>query len=540
MPSLTSMASALAITVLAGGLALPADAADPGPAEDVTARRLADRTPGGTPLGGQSAGDADAIAALRAARPGTVRLVVRVRDAAAVSRALRTTLSAGVESAIRLPELNAFSLVVPSQQADTVRRTLAARDDVTEVFAAHRRKFSDVPNDPDWVNQRAYLTTVSAPAAWDVTHGSTSARIAVIDSGIDTSHPDLAGKVVASYNAVTGTTSVNDTIGHGTEVASVAAANTNNSTGIAGAGFASMLLAVKVDDAAGDIWSDAVADGIRWAADNGADVINVSLGSTGDDALERDAVAYARSRGALVVAAAGNEGTSTPMYPAAYDGVIAVGATDQSGSARTSFSSYGTWVDVGAPGLNIRAAKAGGGLATVSGTSFAAPLVAGEAALLAAYPSQPTEPQLAAAIRAGTKGGALGFDRGLVDFRAAFNTLAPTSVPTITEPGSGSTISGTVRVTATSQAAKVRFSVGGTAATATPSVVDGTATATLPTYGLSGTQTVEATDCDQFGVCAATGHQISVTIANNPPVMTAPTQGATIGADIHGLSRRSR
>ncbi len=139
-------------------------------------------------------------------------------------------------------------------------------------------------------------------------HGSADVKIAIVDSGVDTTHPDLAGKIAGQYNAVDGSPDVTDTMGHGTFVAGVAAAATNNGTGVSGAGFDSSVLAVKVADANGNIDDDALAAGILWAADNGANIINLSLVSPVLTDLVRDALDHAAAKGVLVVAAAGNDG----------------------------------------------------------------------------------------------------------------------------------------------------------------------------------------------------------------------------------------
>ena len=223
-------------------------------------------------------------------------------------------------------------------------------------------------------------------------------RIAIVDSGVDVRHPDLAGKVVGTYNAVTGGTDVHDVVGHGTGTASVAAAATGNGVGIAGAGRDSSLLAVKVADVTGRIFTDDLAAGIVWAVDNGADVVNLSLGGPTSDRLEKAAVAYAEAHDVLVVAAAGNEGTSAKQYPAALPGVLAVGATSSNGAVRAPFSSYGSWVDLAAPGRSIVVATPGGGYEVADGTSYSAPLVSGAAALLAAYRPGRTAAELQQAL----------------------------------------------------------------------------------------------------------------------------------------------
>ncbi len=239
------------------------------------------------------------------------------------------------------------------------------------------------PNDPyfnsglQWGPQR-----IQAPQAWDISRGN-GIRIAIVDTGVQNDHPDLQGKVVMGYNYVNGNWNPYDYNGHGTHCAGIAAAATNNGIGIAGMAPGAQIYAVKVlgDNGSGTLAN--VAAGIRHAADNGSHVINLSLGaSVGASTLE-DAVNYAWSRGSVVVAAAGNAGNTARHYPAAYANAIAVAATD-SADRKASFSTYGTWVDVAAPGVDILSTYSGSRYAYLNGTSMAAPHVAGQAALLAA------------------------------------------------------------------------------------------------------------------------------------------------------------
>jgi thermitase len=242
---------------------------------------------------------------------------------------------------------------------------------------------SFTPNDPMLPDQWG-LARVEAPLAWGVTQGSSTIRIAVLDTGIDAGHGDISPKVVATRNFTTSST-VNDRNGHGTHVAGIAAAVTNNARGVAGLGFNSVLMNGKVlgDDGSGT-WSW-VANGIIWAADNGAQVINMSLGGTSHSATVENAVNYAWGRGAVLVAAAGNSNTDSLTYPAAYANVIAVGATDRN-DARASFSNFGAWVDVAAPGVDILSTfprlRRNDRYRWMSGTSMSAPFVAGLAGLV--------------------------------------------------------------------------------------------------------------------------------------------------------------
>src|SRR3990170_879710 len=172
-----------------------------------------------------------------------------------------------------------------------------------------------------------------------------------------------------------------DTYGHGTHVAGIAAATAGNGVGVAGVCPRCTILAVKVfADGSGSTSDFTVAQGIVWAVDHGANVVNLSLGGPGSSAVAQAAVDYAWSRGVVVVAAAGNSGSSTLSYPAAYPNAIAVSATNSS-DGLAGFSSYGSWVDLSAPDQGILSTVPGGDYASWSGTSMATPVVAGAAGL---------------------------------------------------------------------------------------------------------------------------------------------------------------
>jgi thermitase len=252
------------------------------------------------------------------------------------------------------------------------------------------------PNDPAFASQQWGPQKIQAHAAWDVTQGSSAVKIAVVDTGVQANHPDLAGKVINGWDFVYDDSVPNDANGHGTHVAGIAAAATNNGIGIAGMAPNVKILAVRVLDANGSGTLDDVAAGIRYAADQGAKVINLSLGSSVGSTTLQNAVNYAWNKGAVVVAAAGNSGSSSPSYPAYYTNAIAVASTSSS-DAKSSFSNWGSWVDVAAPGSNIYSTFKGSSYATLSGTSMAAPHVAGLAGLLASQGR--TASQIRAAIQ---------------------------------------------------------------------------------------------------------------------------------------------
>lgn len=249
-------------------------------------------------------------------------------------------------------------------------------------------------NDPHFGLQWG-LTTVKASEAWGYGKSASSTRIAILDTGVDPAHPDLAAKIVAAQN-FTDSATVDDMHGHGTHVAGIAAAATNNGMGIAGAGFNASLMNAKVLSDSGSGYYSWIANGVVWAADNGAKVINLSLGGPGGDTTLQNAINYAASRGVTIVAAAGNEATSNPSYPAAYPACLSVASTTNT-DAKSSFSNYGSWVSVAAPGSSIYStlpthSNAMGALnyGSLSGTSMATPLVAGIAAVVATIPSTKT------------------------------------------------------------------------------------------------------------------------------------------------------
>jgi serine protease len=244
------------------------------------------------------------------------------------------------------------------------------------------------PNDPSFSSQWAFDAT-DALAGWGLypgAYGATGgAPIAVVDTGVSAAHPDLTGRVRTDLGAsclnltpcVSGPAT--DDNGHGTHVAGIAGAATNNAVGVAGVAFSSPIIPVKVLDSTGSGYDSDVADGIIWASQQGARVINLSLGGAYSQ-TDCDAVATAESMGALVVAAAGNSSSSTPSAPAACPGVVGVAATDEF-DLPASFSNYGSPnVFVSAPGVDIYSTWPGT-YAWEDGTSMASPFVAGVAAL---------------------------------------------------------------------------------------------------------------------------------------------------------------
>lgn len=349
----------------------------------------------------------------------------------------------------------------PSKVAEAAQR-LERTNAVAEVSRNYYRYTFDVtPNDPMFGLQWG-LRKIRCPEAWERTKGSSSVVVGVIDTGVDLDHPELAPLLLPGQDLVdlagispplgwhfegdflTRDNVPADEVGHGTHVAGTIAALSDNATGVAGVTWNCRLLPVKVlarvvrnSDGLvrGSGTAVDIAAGIRWAADNGAHIVNLSLGGTVDTFVERDAVAYAVSRGVLVIAAMGNafpQGNPT-SYPAAYPNVVAVGAVDQS-ERRASFSQTGPHIDISGPGVGIRSTDWDDTYSDKSGTSMATPHVAGVAALVKSCKSSLTAGEIAEILRETAKplrddaGDPVPNDQyghGLVDARAALDRACP-------------------------------------------------------------------------------------------------------------------
>jgi thermitase len=274
----------------------------------------------------------------------------------------------------------------------------------------------DEPNDPDFAKQYAPQIT-NAPKGWKINKGNKNVLIAVVDTGIDYKHPDLAAKLAPGYNIIGNNTAVTDGHGHGTHCTGIVGAITNNGVGMAGIAPDNGIFGVKVLSDSGQGTTADVCNGIIKAADLGAKVISLSLGGSGGQQAKQDAVNYALSKDVVVVAAMGNNGQEVKMFPGACDGVISVGSTD-SADARSSFSNFGPWISVTAPGSKIwstlptTGSQMGTGYGMASGTSMATPAVAGLAGLVRSQFPSFTQAQVKAKIESSADDlGAKGFDK---------------------------------------------------------------------------------------------------------------------------------
>jgi subtilisin family serine protease len=332
-------------------------------------------------------------------------------------------------------------------------------------------------NDP-YLGSEWHLSKINAPTAWDSAAGS-GITIAILDSGINAAHPDLKNNLVAGYNFYSNNTDLTDVCGHGTAVAGVAAASTNNALGVAGVAGSARIMPLRVaysDSAGCHAYYSTIASALTYAADNGARVANVSYGGVAGSATVQSAARYMKSKGGLVFVSAGNNNIDENIVT---DGsMVAVSATD-SADAKASFSSWGTFVTLSAPGAGIWTTNNAGSYSAWNGTSFASPLSAGVAALImSARPdlsAAQTESLLySTAVDLGSAGRDPVFGYGRVNAAAAVNAArvyaaqvdatAPTAA--IAAPLGGATVSGLVPVSVNASdnvgVARVDLKVNGT------------------------------------------------------------------------------
>ena len=437
----------------------------------------------------------------------------------ALYRELGATFVEDVGSNLRVVRVR-----VPAPAHDARLRALQGRPEVR--FAEKNYVFEPalLPNDPQYASQW-HLPRIQAPQAWDTTQGAPGAVIAILDSGIDATHPEFAGKLVAGYNTYSNTTTTTDQYGHGTEVAGAAGALTNNGQGIAGVAGAAPIMPVRVTDSRGRATSASLASGISWATDHGARVVNLSFNGVAGNSTIGTAAQYAVSHGTLVVAASGNCGCVDPTPDNPY--ILSVSATDEA-DAVAGFSSTGPFVDLAAPGNNILTTERYGLYAAVSGTSVASPIVAGVAGLM--FAANPTltpaiATQLIEATAVSSTGGySESFGYGRVDAAAAviaaagYVPPADTTAPTVAlaAPANGVTVSGTTVVDVAASddvgVVKVDLYVDGVyfvSDTASPYSF-----AWDTTTLVDGWHTLQATAADAAGN-AASSTTISVTVANS-------------------------
>jgi serine protease len=442
-------------------------------------------------------------------------------------------------------------------------REYEAREDVEYAEPNYIAYALAVPNDPyfnlQWNFSNSTYGGVHATEAWDSTNGG-GVVIAVIDTGVAYENygsyyraPDLAGtKFVQGYDFVNNDTHANDDEGHGTHVTGTIAQTTNNATGVAGLAYGASIMPLKVLNQNGSGTYADIVEAIRYAADKGAKVINMSLGGSASSAAMAEAVTYAHNKGVTIVAAAGNSNSSGSFYPAAYPEVISVGAT-RFDETRAPYSNYGPTIDLVAPGGDTKVDQNNDGYVDCilqqtfgssrsnfsyyfyQGTSMASPHVAAAAALLIASGVATSPDDIRAKLQStaddlGASGRDNTYGHGLLNVAAALQSnvtlpepepepepeAEPDALPTvtITTPNGGSTVSGTVSIAADASddngVASIEFKVNGTSIG-----TDGSAPYTASwdtTSAQNDTYTVSAIATDSVGQTAS--HSINLTVGN--------------------------
>ncbi|MDB5099701.1 MAG: peptidase [Cyanobacteria bacterium RYN_339] len=278
-----------------------------------------------------------------------------------------------------LPRAYRVDVADATKRADMMS-TMQADPAIEFVEPDYRLHTFATPTDPSYAQQWDMAKIQLGPAL-DLTPGAASIIVASVDSGVDYTHPELAGQVIKGYDYANNDADPIDDNGHGTHTAGTMAAATNNGQGVAGVAGGCKVLAVKVMDSTGSGNTSGIISGITYATSHGAKVINLSLGGPQASQALHTAIQQAVNAGVVVVAAAGNDGSTTSNYPAAYPEVISVGATDKN-DARATFSTYGSTLAIAAPGTSILSTYKGGLYKSLDGTSMASPHVAGVAALV--------------------------------------------------------------------------------------------------------------------------------------------------------------
>lgn len=327
-------------------------------------------------------------------------------------------------------------LQVPVGSEISAAHVLSARQDVEWAQPNYIRQAQFLPNDPLFDQQWA-LARIQAPEAWEMSLGSPSITVAVVDTGVDLGHPDLQGRLIEGWNVLDPSSPPSDDGGHGTHVAGTIGAIVNNNIGVAGIASGVSIMPVKVLTGKGSGKDSDVATGMQWAVDRGARVINLSFNGYQRSRLLQEAVTYASSRDVIVVAAAGNDARSNRSYPAAIQPAIAVAATNDQ-DQRADYSNFGDWIDIAAPGDRILSTSWDGQSTyrSDSGTSMSASQVSGVVGLLLSVRPALTTGDVRTILKSvadPVPGGGLGAGRlnAARAVRAAVEGLpAPSPVPT--------------------------------------------------------------------------------------------------------------
>ncbi len=471
------------------------------------------------------------------------RLLVQHRigtDSAAANRLFRAH---GASAQAYHDALRVTVLTVDPARRNEIQKALEESGLFEFVEPDYLAHVTNTPNDPGYPNQW-HLGQIQAPSAWNITTGSTGVPIAMVDSGMDPTHPDLASKIIAGWNFVSGNSTVTDTMGHGTQTAGTVAAIGNNGIGVAGVAWQNPLMPLIVVDSTGYASYSNMASAITYAAQHGVRIINVSLGGSSPSSVLQSAVTYAWGQGSVVFAAAGNSGINGPDYPAGCQYVVSVGATDSTDTWQ-SWSNYGSFLSLTAPGLNIYTTAVGGGYIFDSGTSFASPIAAGVGALMLSESPGLSASALVSALEQNADDlGAPGWDEyygwGRVNAFRAVNAVA--SVPaapvvSIASPSTGTTVKGMVSTAGSASAnaglSEIQFlvdgNVAGTSSASPFSFPWNTATASNGSHTLM-VKAYSATNAVGSATVSVVVNN-TVVVDTTPPTVNiqSPINGTTLG-----------
>ncbi|WP_426161561.1 S8 family serine peptidase [Pseudoduganella sp. R-34] len=467
------------------------------------------------------------------------RIIAEPRAGLTVTEMDKILKASGAGKARKLGQSNIHVIDVAHGSEKAIAAKLKNNPHFKFAELDQRVAVSATANDP-YLGSEWHINKIGATTAWDNTQGS-GVTIAILDSGMDSAHPDLAGNAVAGYNAYDNNTNTADVCGHGTKAAGSAAAASNNAIGVAGVAGQARIMPVRIAyNNSGTCYAyfSTMASGVTWAADHGARVVNISYANVPTSSAVQSAANYLKGKGGLLFVSAGNYNRDEGFTPT--DTMIPVSATD-SADNRASFSSYGAFVALSAPGAGIYTTVQGGGYGAVNGTSFASPVAAGVAALvMAANPSlsadQVKSILFTTAVDLGTAGRDIYFGYGRVNAAAAVaaakaapapDTTAPTVA--IANPVGGSTVSGLVSIGVNAAdnvgVARVDLKVNGTVVasdSAGPYVFSWNSAGVA-----NGMNNLVAIAYDAAGN-VATSSTVSVNVSNAAPAVVADTTAPVV------------
>jgi thermitase len=475
------------------------------------------------------------------------RVLVKFRANIGLDHARQIVAALGAREADELPAIGVLVLDLPEQADEAAfAHALEARADVE--FAELDRVVSPAqitPNDPWFGSWEWYLTKIGAPAAWSTTTGANSIVIAVLDTGVDSAHPDLQAKLVPGWNIYNNNSDTSDVYGHGTVVAGTAGAASNNGQGVASVAWNCPIMPVRISALDGTASYSAMASGLTWAADHGARVANLSYKAS-TSATVTSAASYFQSKGGVVVSAAGNQATFDSSSE--NSSILTVSATD-SNDVLATWSNTGNNIDLTAPGWVYTTYK-GGTYGSTSGTSVSSPIVAGAAALVLSAKPTLTAAQVQDILKQsaddlGPSGWDTSYGWGRVNVARAVSLASgsspadvmPPSVAFVT-PTDGATVSGnlSIAISASDNTAltSVTLKIDG--------VTSGTDTSAPYTFAwntstvANGVHTLAATAIDTSGNSSSVTSSVLVSNAldSTPPTVkiTSPADGNKVDTNV--------